>query len=165
MEALGIDLKLLIAQIVNFGIIFFLLKKFLYKPILKAISDREEKIKKGLEDLERTKQEKDNLSKILVEERKKAETEVREIIRGAEQKAEEERKRILAEAKKEGAAIVEEQEEQFAKKAKELGKGMEKRVAELAISVAERLLGEILEKPTKQHLTINKAISELKKVE
>jgi len=39
-----------IAQIINFFILVWLLKRFLYKPILKAIDEREKKIASQLED-------------------------------------------------------------------------------------------------------------------
>lgn len=47
---LGIDWKLLIAQIINFGILLFILYKFVYGPVLKMLHDRQTRIAKGLED-------------------------------------------------------------------------------------------------------------------
>src|SRR5665647_3963698 len=41
-----------IAQIINFLILVWLLKRFLYKPILKAIDEREEKIAAQIKDAE-----------------------------------------------------------------------------------------------------------------
>jgi F-type H+-transporting ATPase subunit b len=43
----GFEPILFIAQIVNFLIIFFVLKKFLYKPMLKMLDDRKAKISQG----------------------------------------------------------------------------------------------------------------------
>ena len=48
MEKLGIQLPMLLTQIVNFTIMLLLLTKFLYKPILKALKERKEKISQGL---------------------------------------------------------------------------------------------------------------------
>ncbi len=45
----GIDWKLFLAQIVNFSVILIVLRKFAYKPILKMLSDRREKIEQGIE--------------------------------------------------------------------------------------------------------------------
>src|SRR3989338_5763860 len=44
----GIQPTLLLAQIVNFLIILFLLKKFFYKPIVKALEDRKKRIEESL---------------------------------------------------------------------------------------------------------------------
>ena len=41
---LGIDIKLLIAQIINFGLLLWLLKKFLYVPIVRRIEKDEREL-------------------------------------------------------------------------------------------------------------------------
>ena len=48
-EALGINLPQLIAQIVNFSLLLVLLRFTLYKPILKMLDDRKRKIGEGLD--------------------------------------------------------------------------------------------------------------------
>ncbi len=45
----GIDWKLFLAQIVNFSVILFVLRKFAYQPILKMLRERREGIEKGVE--------------------------------------------------------------------------------------------------------------------
>ena len=45
----GIDWKLFLAQVVNFSVILFVLRKFAYQPILNMLRDRQENIKKGIE--------------------------------------------------------------------------------------------------------------------
>lgn len=49
----GIDWKLFLAQIVNFSVILFLLRKFAYQPILNMLRDRRERIEKGVQMQER----------------------------------------------------------------------------------------------------------------
>lgn len=49
-EKLGIDWKLLIAQVVNFFILFWVLKRFAYKPILNMLARRSETIEKSQKD-------------------------------------------------------------------------------------------------------------------
>src|SRR5258706_5420260 len=48
----GVEWNLLLAQIVNFLIIFFVLKKFFYKPIATALDDRKQKIVESLKNAE-----------------------------------------------------------------------------------------------------------------
>ena len=57
MEALGINLAGLITQIVSFVILFFLLKRFLYRPIVGMLDQRAERIKDSLEAAERASQD------------------------------------------------------------------------------------------------------------
>src|SRR3990167_5866684 len=51
-NAFGIDARLIIIQVVNFGILMVALGYFLYKPILRILKEREEKITQGLQDAE-----------------------------------------------------------------------------------------------------------------
>ena len=48
----GIKPILLAAQVVNFLILLFILKKFLYKPILKVLEERKKKIAESLQNAE-----------------------------------------------------------------------------------------------------------------
>ena len=47
-EALGLNLPQLIAQVVNFFILLFILRLVAYKPILKMLDERKQKIAEGL---------------------------------------------------------------------------------------------------------------------
>ena len=47
MDALGINLPGLITQIVSFIILFVILSKLLYKPLVGMLDQRAEKIKEG----------------------------------------------------------------------------------------------------------------------
>src|SRR3989344_1626514 len=51
-KAFGIDWRLLTIQLINFGLLMFLLYRFLYKPILKLLDERKNKIAKGVHDAE-----------------------------------------------------------------------------------------------------------------
>jgi hypothetical protein len=50
---LGFDWRVALANLVNFLVIILILKYFAFKPIAKIINEREDKIKKGIEDAER----------------------------------------------------------------------------------------------------------------
>ena len=55
MEALanlGIDWKLLLAQVVNFVVVLLVLRRFAYQPMLRLLDERTHKIEKGLADAE-----------------------------------------------------------------------------------------------------------------
>src|SRR3989337_2314560 len=75
MESLGIDLKLIIIQIINFGLLLFLLTKFLYKPILRILDERKNKIEESLANAQKIAEEKVKLE----EEKTKEITEAREV--------------------------------------------------------------------------------------
>ena len=57
MSSIGIDWKILVPQIINFIILFLILRWLLYKPILKILSDRKSKIEESMKLAETTKKE------------------------------------------------------------------------------------------------------------
>lgn len=83
MEALGIDLRLFLIQLFNFGLLFILLNWLLSKPISKMLSDRSGKIKDSLEAAakadERSKEQEAELAKAKTESAAKLEQEMRDL--------------------------------------------------------------------------------------
>lgn len=53
-DKLGIDWKLILAQIVNFGIVLFILYKFAYKPVLAMLDKRRHMIEKSVNDAKKS---------------------------------------------------------------------------------------------------------------
>src|SRR3989344_4531891 len=63
MEGLGIDLKLLIAQIINFGLFFYVFKRFLAKPFVSFIDEEKQKEAERETSLQKAKKLEDELLK------------------------------------------------------------------------------------------------------
>ena len=57
MDRFGVDLPHFAAQCVSFIIVAFLLQRYAYKPILTMLEERKKRIKEGLDDAEKIKQE------------------------------------------------------------------------------------------------------------
>lgn len=57
MESLGIDIKLIIAQMINFGILLFILTKFVYKPLTKMLDNRKKSIDSALSNSQKIEKE------------------------------------------------------------------------------------------------------------
>ncbi len=137
---LGIDWKLLLAQIVNFLILFFILYKLVYKPILNVLDKRKKMIEKNVED---TKRIEDRLTK-LEEERAKvlsdASKEAMAIIEKTKKVAEEDREKALANAKKEISLLAERYRGQLKEEKAEMIHEIKKEVAELIVSSSQKIL-------------------------
>ena len=80
LNKLGIDYKLLIAQIINFLVLLFVLWKFAYGPILAILEKRQKKIEKGLADAEAAEKRLEESEKKQKEVLRKARTEAKEIV-------------------------------------------------------------------------------------
>jgi len=103
---LGIDIKLLIAQIINFGLLLWLLNKFLYKPIVGRIEKDEEELAQARIQTEKLEKEKDAFERQKKEEIKKTRQRSEEIIKEAESIAAEIKGRAQKETDKEKQAVM-----------------------------------------------------------
>ena len=89
----GVNWILLSAQIVNFLVVLFVLQKFLYKPLLKVLDERKQKIEEGLSNAEKIQKELED-------------TEVKR--QQIMDEAIEEGKRVISEATQQGAVLMQE---------------------------------------------------------
>ncbi len=160
--AIGIDLRSLIFQIINFAILLLLLKKFAYKPILDVLENRHKKVEESLKnakEIEHLKSslenEKDTILKnahskaqgILEQSKKQA----IEVLATAEQKAIERDKQLLVAAH----ARINNESEQVRKSL--LGE-----VASFISKTTEKVLNQKLDSST-DHTIIKEAIAETQK--
>ena len=161
MEALGLNLGYLLVQILNFAIVFVVLRAWVYKPVVGLLQKRRETIAKGLEDARvaaeaRANAEKD-AEKILAEAQAKANQLVREATERAEAQGKEVRAAAEAEAAKkrdEALAEVERERERM------LG-DLRGQVGALAIAAAQKLVGESLDEKH-QHALLDEFFSGVK---
>lgn len=127
----GFDWQVALANFANFLIIFFILKKFAFKPIGKLIKERQEKIEKGLENAKQSenalsvanskkeeiiKEAKENANLILV----KTQEEKKKMIQSAKDEALSVKDDILKQAKIEALKEKERNEEDFKNEASSL---------------------------------------------
>lgn len=85
----GVDWRLLIAQVVNFGILLFVLKRYAYKPILTVLKKRETIIAKGLQDAHDANETLKNVHTEASMIRSDAKTEAHAVLVSAQQEAKE----------------------------------------------------------------------------
>ncbi len=142
LQAFGIDARLIVVQIINFVILVGLLSYFLYKPVLKVLADREEKIKQGIRDAEEAAQAK---ARALEEKQavlSKAQQEASEIDARAKAHAESKEAEIVAQAHDKASNIVKDVENKSALLKEQALKESEAEIAKLAILAAEKVLSE-----------------------
>src|ERR1044071_6616492 len=158
MEALGINLGLLIVQIIAFIIVFLTLSAWVYQPMLTMMETRKQKIAQGLED-----------ARVAAEARADAEKEAAKIIANAQAEA----GNIVREATERAALAGQEVKtaaEAEAAKAREAASAeaevernrilgdLRSQVASLAIAAANKLVGEALDEK-KQHALLDEFFS------
>lgn len=142
LEKLGIDWKLLLAQAVNFLILLWVLRRYAYKPILKALEARTKKIEQGLKDAE-TSQSK--LQSVIEEEKKilvAAREEARNILVEAEASAKKRDTLMLEETKEKIDRMIVETDKHLGEKQARLLREAKEELAETVMLATKKILGE-----------------------
>ncbi len=152
MEALGINLGFLIVQILNFLIMFLILRKWAFIPIVNLLEKRRETIAQGVEDARIAAEARENAEKeaetVLAEARSKAAEEARAITERAEEQAREISAAADAEA---GQARAEALAEAELERNRILGE-VRGQVAALAMAAAQKLVGDALDEQRQRAL-------------
>ncbi len=159
MRELGLDLGLLISQIVNFGLLALLLYVLLYKPVLGKLEERAARIKKGLDDAERAKELVAQAQARYEEELERARRDAREVIERATRSAEQQRQEILARARQEAHDLILNAQQQVQHELQEQQIALQHQMIDLAIAAAARILREDLD-DEKHHRLVAEFLAE-----
>jgi F-type H+-transporting ATPase subunit b len=162
LKTFGVDPFLLGAQIVNFLIIFYLLKRFLYKPVLGMLKTREDKIKEGVKQADEARL---LLEKTVAEEKKifaKAHEEAKLLIADARTQAVEVSREVEENTKRQAEKILLDARAQIEQDAKRMETELGEKISVLAKEMLEKSLqGVIGEKEQKQ--IVEKAVKNIKR--
>jgi len=152
MEALGINLGLLIVQIIAFTIVFLTLNAWVYKPMLDMMETRKQKIAQGLEDARVAAEARANAEKEAAKIIADAQAEASKIVRDATERAEAAGKDVKAAAEAEAAKAREAAlAEVELERARILG-DLRGQIASLAIAAANKLVGKALDEKKQRAL-------------
>lgn len=141
-ETFHIDWHLLLAQMVNFAIVFAVLYWFAFKPLAKVMAERTSKIEKGLDDAKKVEEKlahtQAEFNKAMAEAKKQANA----LLEKAAIEADASKQEMIIKAKEEiGQIINQEKQKMQTEKAVTL-KEIKKEVADLIIATVEKVLGE-----------------------
>ena len=161
MQALGIDPIGLLAQIVNFLIILWLLKKFLYGPVMKVIQDRQNKIAQSLDDVKKIEQRLEKLENTVKEKLNQANHQADDILKEAKSSSNKIQKQAQTQAETEAKKIITQAEERLKVKEQQMLKQVESKVTDLAVTMTEKII-KGLDTNVKANITQNsiKQVSE-----
>lgn len=157
----GLDPLLLGAQIINFLIIFYLLRRLLYKPILNLLKNRENTIKEGLQKAEEARK---LMEKTLEEEKatlKKAQREASKLLEEAENQALENTRQSEEYAKNQAEKIIDEAKDQIAKETKDAKQKLSAYVGNLAMQFLQKGVRDFFDEKEQDEI-LTKAIKKLK---
>jgi F-type H+-transporting ATPase subunit b len=148
----GVDWFKLIAQIVNFLVVLYLVNRFGFKPLLRLMDERAARIKKGLEDAESAERDRElaraERAAALDEARKEAQA----MVARATKMAEDSRIEILAAARADAEQVTERARQEINAEKERAIAELRGQVADLALDAAGKLIRQQMDAKTQRRL-------------
>jgi len=160
MDLITPEFGLVFWTLITFLILLFILRKFAWKPILGAVSDREEGIKEALASAEKARLEMENLTadneRILKEARAERETMLKE--------AREMKAKLISDAKEEAQAqankMIEQAQTAIESEKKAAMAELKSQVAGMSIEIAEKVVRKELSDKDNQLTLVQELLGE-----
>ncbi len=159
MGELGINVPQLIAQLVNFLLLFALLYFFAYKPILRMFDERSRRIKESVEQADLVKEQAARAEEDNKKQLEAAAREGQEAIGRAMRAADDARQRAQEDAREEAGSLVEKARADIEREREEALGELRQEFADLAVVAAEKIIEKSLDKEAHREI-IDKVLEE-----
>lgn len=153
----GLNWKLFLAQLVNFGIVVFVLWKWVFKPVTKGLSDRTEKIENSLEEAERIMKDRETFESWKQGEMGKVRTEASAIITQAKQDAEALKATTLQTTSEEQQRLVDQAQKRLEQEKASMLESAKAELADIVVEATSIILKDKIN-PAKDKELINEAL-------
>lgn len=149
----GVQPILLVAQIINFLIVMFLLKRFLYKPLVGILDERKKRIAESMAQAGEITARLANLEEEQSQMRSDAQRKADAIIAQAKSTGKSLADEIVAQARTQAEAIMERSKAQNAAEYEKMRSELRKEVAQVAVLAAQKAVSEVLTTEQKDRIT------------
>ena len=159
LETLGIHFPSLAIYLVNFLLVLLLLYLFAYKPILRLMDQRADRIRESLEAADTARQEAASSQEAIQEQITEARREGQRIMDQAREASERFRTEEMDKARREAEAFVERAKDDIARERDTALQEVRASFGDLAITAAERVIRSSLDRQAHEEL-INQVLEE-----
>ena len=161
LEDFGVEPILLLAQVVNFVILLYILKRFLYKPILKVLEERKKKIETSVKQSEEMQKRFDEITKKQTEILDKAKVESEQIIEGAKNEAKILADQIQLNATNAGNERIKRTQQTLEIEKQKMINEAKREIVDVVTSITEKVVQKNLTKGDKERL-VRQVLTEIK---
>lgn len=134
------DKGLIIWTIVSFAVLVLLLGKVAWKPLIQALKDREDGIRKAIDDASSARRSADEIKAQYEQELAAAQDKAASFISQAKAEGQKLREQMLKETETEARRLTEQTKRQLEEEKSKLSRELRQEVAGLSLRVAEKLL-------------------------
>ncbi len=163
MEALGVSVTGLLAQFINFILLLLILRAIAYKPILRMLDQRSERIRESMERAEAVKQQAARTEEEFARRLAEARREGQEIVAQAEKIADRLRQEEMEKTRQEVDQLRAKALEDIERERERAVTELRKQVADLALFAAGRVVGRSLDQ-TSHYRLVDEALAEAEKL-
>ncbi len=156
---IGINLPVLLAQVINFTALLIVLKLAVYKPVLKMLDERRERIREGLNAAERGREQAVEASREAQAQIDAARHEGQTIVASAQQVAQRLQEEARVQALQQQEALLERARVEIQLERDAAIAHLRREFADLTIAAAEKVIGQSLDRSAHQRL-IEQALAE-----
>lgn len=149
---LGLKADVFAAQLLNFVIILFVLWKWAYKPVLRILAEREQRIARGLSDAEAAGKRLQEIDAEHAATIASARDEAARIIKEATMRGEEKREEMLVKSREEISKLVTDARVKIAEERKTAAEELKKEISALVVATAQVVLKEKIDASTDEAL-------------
>ena len=158
---LGINWKLFLAQLINFGIVLFIFWKWVVGPLGKTLTDRQNRIEEGLKNADLMQSEKKKFEEWKLAEMKKVRNEADKILRTTTDTANQVKQDTIVDAQKQAAKVLEQAKASIESEKVQMMKEARQDLATLVVAASEKILRNKLD-VRKDHELINESMKKIK---
>ena len=159
---LGIDWRILIAQIVNFTILLFILKKFVLGPILNILETRRERIDKAIHQAQTVEEKMKAIEAMQEAVLAEARVSANAIIASAEDSAKKVQATLAADAHTQAQKILADAKNKIDLEREKIFSDVKREVAGLIADATERTLGDVFDAGAQKKM-VSQAVSLINK--
>lgn len=152
LKALGINLPSLLAQIINFAILLIVLRMVAYKPLLKVMDERRNRIQQGLADADEAKRRLSQTEQEIQAEIARARQEGQALVAQAQQVSARIQEEARVQAQQEGEQLLARARSEIAMERDAAISELRREFADLTIIAAERVVRRSLDRQAHRQL-------------
>lgn len=143
---IGFDWRMGLFNFINFLVVFWILKKFAFGPIMKVIDERQVKMKEGLDNYKKSKTELQMAERKAQELIDEAKVSANKVVEKSHDEAKAVADELKVQARKEIDTVVDQAKKGIAAERSEMQEALKKETVGLVILAAEKVLGETVDK-------------------
>ena len=152
LDVISVNIWNILISIANLVILYLLVKRFLFKPVQKMLSDRQKAVDKVYDEANAARQEAIDDKILYSEKLANAKTEANDIIRTANERANAISEDIISDARSKANAALRKADEDIAFERKKAINEIKNDISDISVDIAEKMIGREINKDDHREL-------------